>query len=300
MIRYRNCVYRFINNKDQIIYIGKALNLEKRINNRGHKDGHLPKQCYAEIAVIQYVELETKNDMDFAERYYIQKYNPIYNDVNSDKPINIEIRELDIKLWSTYYIDKQEVLRQIEEFKFRNLIAFSEYYKYIKIKIDVDILDYVNVFTLQKNKDFENYKLYKAYENRGELHELKDWSYEYLDPEHKNYRNIATLEKLRNIEKDIRVKIKNELDTIFNYYKLLTYSFVCMHQEGNEKDTFFGMNMVDFNQKINLGCNYFKIDLLAYCKFNTSGNSQCKRCNAKENCEDSKYRVKYPIHVECN
>ncbi|NFH00846.1 hypothetical protein FC831_11070 [Clostridium botulinum] len=111
MIRYKNCVYRFINNKDQIIYSGKALDLEKRLNKRGHRSGHLQKQCYDEIAVIEYVELENENDMDFAEKYYIQKYNPIYNDVYANKPISIEIKDLDSMTWSTYSINEKEVLR---------------------------------------------------------------------------------------------------------------------------------------------------------------------------------------------
>ncbi len=180
------------------------------------------------------------------------------------------------------------------------MIAFSEYYKYIKIKIDADLLDYVNVFTLQKNSDFENYKIYKPYEKRGALHELKYWGYEDLETEYKNYRNIDTLEKLTNIEKDIKNKIKHELDIILYDYGLLKYSFSYLIQGRNEKETSFGMDMFTFNKTVTLGCNSFRGDFLASCKFNTCGAYRYEGCKANGICDDVKYRVKYPIHVECN
>ena len=44
----KNCVYRFINKENEIIYIGKSKNLEKRL--KGHD--HLPNKCYEEIKFI--------------------------------------------------------------------------------------------------------------------------------------------------------------------------------------------------------------------------------------------------------
>jgi len=296
----KNCIYRFVNNNNEIIYIGKALNLQTRINNSGHITKHLPEQCYAEIAVIEYVDFKTKNDMDFAERYYIQKYNPIYNDVHSDKPITIEIGELDTKLWFKYYIKEDEVLRQIKEFKNNNLIKYSPSYEYMDLKIDIDILDYVKLFSLQENYHFYRYKLYREFKNKNELYRLKDYmGCENLQEEIKKYENIDKLNILINIDEYIKSKIKYELDNILNNYKLLTYGFGYLKQKGGDvhKKTDWVMDMQEFNQSINLADNYFKINSLVYvgcCK------SECNGCSGEDSCQYKKFKVKFQIHIECN
>ena len=91
----KNCVYRFLNKDNEIIYIGKAVNLKNRITNHSH----LPKECYNERVKIEFVEFDTTDDMDFAERYYIMKFKPKDNTVLSDKNMNISSMELDIKIW---------------------------------------------------------------------------------------------------------------------------------------------------------------------------------------------------------
>ena len=70
-----NYVYKFINRNGEIIYIGKTKNLESRINNHNHLDPN----CYKELDCIMYATFNTEHEMDFAERYYIQKINPKYN-----------------------------------------------------------------------------------------------------------------------------------------------------------------------------------------------------------------------------
>lgn len=84
----KNCVYRFLNQEGEIIYIGKAKNLKNRLYN--HK--HLPKDCYEERATVEYVAFETEDDMDFAERYYIPKYKPKYNYIYADSNLRVSVR----------------------------------------------------------------------------------------------------------------------------------------------------------------------------------------------------------------
>lgn len=86
-----NCVYRFLDEYENVIYIGKAKNLKNRLNN--HK--HLPESCYLEQAYIDYACFDNEHEMDFAERYYIQKLTPKYNTKLSDKPISFTSTELD-------------------------------------------------------------------------------------------------------------------------------------------------------------------------------------------------------------
>lgn len=93
-----NCVYRFLNNNNEIIYIGKTKNLNTRISNHIHLDPI----CYSEMTKIEYIEFNTFDDIDFAERYYIMKLNPKYNARLSDKNLTISCSELDSKMWCDF------------------------------------------------------------------------------------------------------------------------------------------------------------------------------------------------------
>lgn len=107
----KNCVYRFINNEGEIIYIGKAKNLIKRLN--GHN--HLPKECYEEIQKIEYCTFANEYEMDFAERYFIPKFHTKYNEILNDKEMSIEIDNLDKKEWLEYNKDKIKEERKREK-----------------------------------------------------------------------------------------------------------------------------------------------------------------------------------------
>ena len=100
----KNCVYRFVNENNEIIYIGKAKDLRNRINTHNH----LPQECYEERIKIEYTSFKTETDMDFAERYYILTLNPKYNTVLANKKINITCSELDVKEWSEYFDGEEE------------------------------------------------------------------------------------------------------------------------------------------------------------------------------------------------
>lgn len=104
----RNCIYRFLNKDNEIIYIGKAVNLTQRM--RCHN--HLPKSCYEERVTVEFIEFDTDDEMDFAERYYIAKYKPKYNKVYINKIINISIHEFDNKTWTNEEEYLKEVRRQ--------------------------------------------------------------------------------------------------------------------------------------------------------------------------------------------
>ena len=93
---HTNCIYRFLNKKGEVIYIGKATNLENRITN--HR--HLPKQCYEETETIEVATFNTEYDMDFAERYYVPKFKPIYNGMMRLSEITLNIKEFDEIKWT--------------------------------------------------------------------------------------------------------------------------------------------------------------------------------------------------------
>ena len=119
----KNCVYRFLNKDNEVIYIGKAKDLESRIKTHEH----LPKECYLERYKIEYCTFETEDDMDFAERYFIPKYNPKYNTVLKGKAITFKLPQLDNVNWILYkeYIKENELTKE-EILEIRQIIQVKD------------------------------------------------------------------------------------------------------------------------------------------------------------------------------
>lgn len=71
-------IYRFLNNENEVIYIGKTDALNYRISNH-FSNGHLPKECYESVAKIEYLPMKSTTIMNIKELYYINLYKPMYN-----------------------------------------------------------------------------------------------------------------------------------------------------------------------------------------------------------------------------
>ena len=86
-------VYKFINNEDKVLYIGRTSNLKLRLETHDH----LPKECYSAVDRIEIVELDNEKDMCNAEGYFIDLYKPIYNSKQEsfDKAYSLD-------LWTDY------------------------------------------------------------------------------------------------------------------------------------------------------------------------------------------------------
>lgn len=166
-----NCVYRFLDEYENVIYIGKAKNLKNRLNN--HK--HLPESCYLEQAYIDYACFDNEYEMDFAERYYIQKLTPKYNTKLSDKPISFTSTELDNVKFDIYEINQIVVEKskyQLEQLRLNELNEDEQ----IHIDVDIDLFDFMAISQLfysdsfkkfnvkSKNKDFSMKSIIKNYE----------------------------------------------------------------------------------------------------------------------------------------
>ena len=70
--------YRFKDKYDNTIYVGyTGQTMAQRMNQHFNK-GHLPKECYREVAKIECIKWATKSDAQIMEVYYINKYKPKY------------------------------------------------------------------------------------------------------------------------------------------------------------------------------------------------------------------------------
>lgn len=121
-------IYKHLNNEEEIIYIGKSKSLLYR--QRQHRENS---EWFGEIDSIEYCIFDSKIEMDIAELYYINKYNPKYNskDKRNDNVSNITIENLQ---WLEF--DMNELL--IQNSKKENKAIGDEYLELVKRFITTD------------------------------------------------------------------------------------------------------------------------------------------------------------------
>ena len=117
-------VYRFVDQNNRTIYIGKTCRkLETRIEEHFSDKGHLDKECYRSTCRIEYLKFKTDADSLLVETYLINKYRPQYNKANKSKyegqTIKLDIKE-DWKLYKQLKLPSRE--RQVIN-KFKNMIC---------------------------------------------------------------------------------------------------------------------------------------------------------------------------------
>lgn len=119
-------VYRFLDKNDEIIYIGKAKEINSRLN--GHC--HLKKDCYDSINRIEYIQLSNDNEARIYEIFYINKFEPKYNkEFNKGNKFGFELPEKEWLIWNgKIEYKKKKVFKEhnikYDNSKFKN-IKFS-------------------------------------------------------------------------------------------------------------------------------------------------------------------------------
>lgn len=99
--------YRFKDINGNIIYVGKTVDMSKRMEQHFGGRGHLDKSCYKSVAVIEYQKYKTESDSLIMETYYITKYSPKYNKLGQSRDTpTIKFEEKD---WKTYQVLKKQV-----------------------------------------------------------------------------------------------------------------------------------------------------------------------------------------------
>lgn len=112
-------VYRFVDLNDRTLYVGKCVNLDKRMKKHWSKSSHLKKQgmgdLYDKVQRIEYLECKTEYEALHKELDYITYYKPKYNTMSKIKEV-IEPPD-DLYKWKIY-----KVLKPIseQELKIRN------------------------------------------------------------------------------------------------------------------------------------------------------------------------------------
>jgi len=96
-------VYKFVDDNEQIIYIGKTIRLPARMVQHFKTDSHLPDGCYDNVKDVFYCLLKTKAEMDIYEIYLIDKFRPQYNEKSVYEQEEISSIVLPELVWKEYH-----------------------------------------------------------------------------------------------------------------------------------------------------------------------------------------------------
>ena len=106
-------VYRFLDTAQNIIYVGRTININNRIKSHFAR-GHLPRECYDSVKVVEYMEVNTEADSILVEQYFINKYHPKYNKqgkCNSEQTVRLDIQEK----WKRYKVFNPKIKIESKE-----------------------------------------------------------------------------------------------------------------------------------------------------------------------------------------
>ena len=181
-------VYKFLNDDQEVLYVGKTTNLKDRIFRHFHS-GHLSPECYSEVSYIRYIECKTDLEMTIKEIYFIDKYKPKYNSVFVNDESMDPIEDLDNIKWDKEYkIEKQakvigkDLIKTNDINKLKNKIitlnkllidttdkffkttSDLEWYKYLAFRYKELLLK--NKIDIQEIKNIENYAYWSKYNEK--------------------------------------------------------------------------------------------------------------------------------------
>lgn len=210
--QYENCVYRFINKTGEIIYVGKANNLYRRIYKQHfgfNYEGHLPKECYHEVEKIEYLSFKTEGDALFAESYFISKMKPKYNKMLKDREISFDILFFEKMFWKPYAYKKHYVdgFKLLKNKNYDNCIVVDIFtgkkYEYIdELEIDFGRESFGWVHNSCKYTSISGAGGYRREHNKEDI-----CAFMYLEK-----YNLYTKEEIEEIKDKVEKRTKFELE----------------------------------------------------------------------------------------
>lgn len=92
MLQRKGYVYRFLGEKNEVLYVGKTTNMKTRMNDHFHnKNNHLRKMgkddLYNKVCKIEYITCKDEFTALQKELFYINLYKPKYNTASKIKQI---------------------------------------------------------------------------------------------------------------------------------------------------------------------------------------------------------------------
>ena len=203
-------VYKFLNKKDQVIYVGKAKNLKKRVRSyfTGKKSDEKTRSLVSNISRISVVLVDTESDALLLENNLIKKFKPKYNILLKDG-----------KSYPWICIKNERFPRIFSTRKIIN--DGSEYFgPYTNIKTINTLLDLINnIYPIRKGNYNLNQKFINDLNNKISLRVLEKKSHFIIlgfETENHNSKNLIS-EKNYNL---IINSVKNILKGRFSKSKI--------------------------------------------------------------------------------
>ena len=203
-------VYKFLNNKDRVIYVGKAKNLKKRVRSyfTGKKSDEKTRSLVSNISRISVVLVDTESDALLLENNLIKKFKPKYNILLKDG-----------KSYPWICIKNERFPRIFSTRKIIN--DGSEYFgPYTNIKTINTLLDLINnIYPIRKGNYNLNQKFINDLNNKISLRVLEKKSHFIIlgfETENHNSKNLIS-EKNYNL---IINSVKNILKGKFSKSKI--------------------------------------------------------------------------------
>lgn len=115
-------IYKFLNEANQVIYVGRTNNIIRRIRQQHFgTSGHLPATCYQQTKQVEFAQVASENDARMYELYYIEKYHPIYNKADiGGGSFSVELPELPWKPFefqvSGKKLTKTDIIHHVSQF----------------------------------------------------------------------------------------------------------------------------------------------------------------------------------------
>lgn len=208
-------IYRFVDEKGEILYVGRTRSLKRRMSDHFTFSGHLPRECIESVKRIDFLEVATR-DAAAKERFYISKYKTRYNkkDVTD---IFEESEERFTDAWLTYrdgnlrYLPHEEKeldkLKRIHAEKKRQSKKYQKqlleernyfegnesYYRYEKMKLEEQ---------LEKERE-KNKNLIESFSNIKVENEV--------DFEIETTKHLIKTQTLKNGQSKINIYYKTEM-----------------------------------------------------------------------------------------
>ncbi|EPE9900240.1 hypothetical protein NO004_560085 [Flavobacterium psychrophilum] len=153
-------VYMFLDEDEEVLYIGSSIHLVKRIESQHFlsQHGNLSEDCLLETYKVLYHQGVSDTDMKIKERYLINTLSPKYNDkMNKNDKIAFEISGIN---WKLYSLDIEGLIEKRENFRDkRTKIGLKNY------KIDFSKDSFLNINNLDNIWMLEIWLLNKEVED---------------------------------------------------------------------------------------------------------------------------------------
>lgn len=109
-------LYRFINDKDKVIYIGRTNDIRRRIITEHFTNNtHLPNECYAETQRVEYTEFTNESEEVAYEAILINQEKPKYNvQFNDSAKFDVKLPLIEWKLFEWDFEGQMEIMKKFK------------------------------------------------------------------------------------------------------------------------------------------------------------------------------------------